>query len=192
MATELGQWLEQEGLLACFSEQERGLLAIPLGHWRRELLELVGWLVETLGVCVWALSLIKLLPPYDERFSSEELLLRLRIGKPLKIPETLRLRSMKELQTALQSAQLWESRMKAVPHHRGAGHTAHGGVSPSTSTPAVKQADKGRKNGHQPDPVEQEFSAFGRPYRSLTSEQTDLLRAITESRAAALRWLCGQ
>jgi len=187
MVAELSRWLETEGLLTCLNENERGLLAIPLGRWQPDLIEAVGWLVEPLGVFAWAVSLIKTLPPYDRRFSSEDLLIRLRLGKPLRIPDLLRLRSMEELQAALHTAQQWESRSTMASRPPGPGRPA-----PEVGPPAVGQAANGRTNGLQPGPAGRQIPASDRPRASLSPQQAELLRAISEQRAAALRWLCGR
>lgn len=178
MAADLGRWVEAEGLHIFLSKAEHGLLAIPLGHWQTDLIEAVGWRVEPLGIFAWAVSLIKTLPPYDHRFSHEDLLIRLRIGKPLQVPHTLRLRSDGELQTAYQTAQLWAWRAQ---------QTRSNGT-----TPIEAQAAKGWKEGLLPKPVERDFPAFGRAYASLSRQQSEVLTAISEQRVAALRWLCGQ
>jgi hypothetical protein len=177
MAADLGRWVEAEGLHTFLSNAERGLLALPLGHWQTDLIEAVGWRVEPLGIFAWAVSLIKMLPPYDRRFSHDDLLMRLRIGKPLQMPHTLRLRSDQEMQAAYQTAQLWEWRAQQIC---------------SNMTPIEAKAAKGWKDGLLPKPVERDFPAFGRAYASLSRQQCELLTAISEQRAAAFRWLCGQ
>ncbi|HTP42401.1 MAG TPA: hypothetical protein VML36_08240 [Nitrospiria bacterium] len=188
MSAELGRWLETEGLLASLSEHERGIMTIPLGRWRHDLIEAVNWLSETVGVFAWAVSLLKSLPPYDSRFSHEELMVRLRIGKPLKIPETLRLRPTEELQAARQTALQWEHRSQAARHHRDAAPNDPAGG----QSAVAQQAANVRKNGRLPEPIDLDFSAFGRPCASLSREQIDQLIAISEKRAAALSWLCGR
>ena len=187
MAADLGRWIETEGLHTCLSDSERGLLTIPLGHWRQDLIDAVGWLVEPLGVFAWSVSLIKTLPPYDRRFTHDDLLMRLRIGKPLQMPGALRLRSAGELQAARQTAQLWEWRAQAAQRPCGADLIDPMGGPTSVSA----QAANGWKNGRLPEPIDRDFPAFGRAYASLSRQQTDLLAAIAEQRAAALRWLCG-
>jgi hypothetical protein len=178
MAADLGRWIEAEGLGIFLSEPERGLLTMPLGRWQTDLVEAVGWRVEPLGIFAWAVSLIKALPPYDRRFSHDDLLMRLRIGKPLQIPGTLRLRPAAELQASYRTAQLWEWRAQQA---RTAGPAA-----------VETEAAKGWKEGLLPEPVDRDFPAFGRAYASLSRQQGDLLAAIAEHRVTALRWLCGQ
>jgi hypothetical protein len=177
MAADLGRWVEAEELHTFLSNAERGLLELPLGHWQTDLIEAVGWRVEPLGIFAWAVSLIKILPPYDRRFSHDDLLMRLRIGKPLQMPHTLRLRSDRELQTAYQTAQLWEWRAQQIG---------------SNTKPIEAKAAKGWKDGLLPKPVERDFPAFGHAYASLSRQQRELLTTISEQRVAAFRWLCGQ
>jgi hypothetical protein len=177
MAADLGRWIEAEGLHTCLSNAERGLLALPLGRWQTDLIEAVSWRLEPLGIFAWAVSLIKTLPPYDRRFSHDDLLVRLRIGKPLQMPHTLRLRSDRELQAAYQTAQLWEWRVQQIG---------------SNTTPIEAKAAKGWKDGLLPKPVDRDFPAFDRAYASLSRQQSELLTAISEQRVAAFRWLYGQ
>jgi hypothetical protein len=178
MAADLGRWIETEGLGAFLSEPERGLVTTPLGRWQTDLIEAVGWRVESLGIFAWAVSLIKTLPPYDRRFSHDDLLLHLRIGKPLQIPGTLRLRPAGELRVAYRTAQLWKWRAQQTRD--------------TDPTPIKTEAARGWKEGLLPEPVDHDFPAFGRAYASLSHQQVDLLSAIAKHRTAALRWLCGR
>jgi hypothetical protein len=190
MVAELGRWLEAEGLQPFLTEPERGLLTIPLGHWNPDLLEAVGWRVESLGVLAWALSLTKTMPPYDRRFGRDELLMRLQTGKPLQPHrDAARLRPADELRKAMKAAALWEWRA----------HTARlldtTEERPDESTlPAFieSQARTGLAQGLLPEPIDGDFPAFGRPYRALSDEQAVLVATIAKERAEALRWLCGQ
>jgi len=195
MAADLGRWIKTEGLQTFLSEAELALVVTPLGHWQTDLLEAVGWRLEPLGIFAWALSLVKTLPPYDHRFSHDDLLMRLKIGKPLQPSGTLRLRSSEELQTACRAAQLWEWRVRLAQLPRGAepaeppdpiDHAAGGSTSISV------QAHNGWKAGLLPEPIDDDFPAFGRAYAALSRQQIELLAPIAEQRAAALRWLCGQ
>jgi hypothetical protein len=187
MASDLGRWIETEGLQTFLSESERALVVTPLGHWQSDLVEAVGWQLEPLGMFAWALSLIKALPPYDRRFSHDDLLMRLKIGKPLQPPGTLRLRSAEELQAACRTAQLWEWRAQVAQRPCGADPIDSAGAPTSVAV----QAANGWKNGLLPEPIGQDFPAFGHAYATLSRQQVDLLAAIAEQRAAALRWLCG-
>jgi len=188
MAADLGRWIKTEGLDVFLSEPEQGLLTTPLGHWKPDLIEVVGWQLEPLGIFAWAVSLIKSLPPYDRRFSHDDLLMRLRIGKPLQVPAALRLRTADELQAAYRIAQLWEWRAQAAQRPLGADPTDPPG-GPSLISARTASA---WKEGLLPEPIDQDFPAFGRSYVSLSRQQIELLAAIAEQRTAALRWLCGQ
>ncbi|MBI3620859.1 MAG: hypothetical protein HY208_01530 [Nitrospirae bacterium] len=191
MASDLGKWLEREGLHTFLSESERGLVVMPLGHWQTDLVEAVGWRLEPLGIFAWALSLIKTLPPYDRRFSQDDLLMRLKIGKPLQPPATLHLRSAGELQAAHRTARLWEWRAQAAQRPMGADQPDP--MNPDGHpTSIAAQAAGAWKEGLLPEPIGEDFPAFGRAYASLSRQQIDLLAAIAEQRAAALGWLCGQ
>ncbi len=190
MVADLGRWLSAEGLQTFLTEPEQGLLAIPLGHWNADLIDAVGWRAETLGILAWALSLIKTLPPYDRRFSRDELLMRLQTGKPLQPHrDGAQLRPADELRKAMKGAALWEWR-------------AHTARMLDTTEPRpdeidlpafiASQARSARDHGLIPEPIEGDFPAFGRPYRALANEQAALLATIAKERAEALRWLCGQ
>lgn len=194
MAADLGRWIEAEGLQTFLSESERALVVTPLGHWQSDLLEAVGWRLEPLGMFAWALSLIKTLPPYDCRFSQDDLLMRLKIGKPLQPTGTLRLRPAEELQAACRTAQLWEWRAQVAQRPCGAdlANPADPMNPAGTPTSLAVQAANGWKEGLLPEPIGQDFPAFGRAYASLPHQQIELLAAIADQRAAALRWLCGQ
>jgi len=188
MAADLGKWLETEGLQTFLSESERALVVTPLGHWQTDLVEAVGWRVEPLGIFSWALSLIKTLPPYDCRFSQDDLLMRLKVGKPLQPPAALQLRPVEQLQAACRTARLWEWRAQAAQRPMGADPIDPAGH----PTSIAAQAAGAWKEGLLPEPIGEDFPAFGRAYAALSRQQVDLLAAIAEQRAAALSWLCGQ
>jgi hypothetical protein len=188
MASDLGKWLETEGLHTFLSESERALVVTPLGHWQADLVEAVGWRLEPLGIFAWALSLIKILPPYDRRFSQDDLLMRLKIGKPLQPPAALQLRSASELQAAYRTAKLWEWRAQAAQRPMGADPLDLNGH----PTSIAAQAAGACQEGLLPEPIGEDFPAFGRAYASLSCQQIELLAAIADQRAAALGWLCGQ
>lgn len=190
LLADLGRWIDTEGLRPYLTESELALLAAPLGHWTVELVDGVGWRMEPLGVLVWALGLNKSMPPYDRRCSHDELLMRLRLGKPLQPQrEAAKLLPEAQLQSALQAAQLWEWRA----------HTAEILHNPAQIPATVdleafvtQQARTARQQGLIPEPIDGDFPALGRAYRTLSETQRVLLAAIAKERTETLRWLCGQ
>lgn len=189
MAADLGKWIDAEGLAAHFAESEQPLLAEPLGRWSRDAADAVSWRIESLGVFIWALGLIKSLPPYDQRFSHDDLLLRLRIGKPLQpLLAKTQLRPSAELQLAQEAARVWQWRAQTTPSPGTTGQIpAHLNLPDFIAA----TAQTARQQGLIPEPIGGDFPALGRPYRELSPDQTALMTAIARERAAAFIWLCG-
>jgi hypothetical protein len=188
LSADLGKWIDAEGLATHFAESERPLLAEPLGRWSRDAADAVSWRIESLGIFVWALGLIKSLLPYDRRFSHDDLLLRLRIGKPLQpLLAKTQLRPIAELQLAQEAARLWQWRAQAhLPGTTGQ-MPAHLNL-PDVIAATARTA---RQQGLIPEPIGGDFPAFDHPYRELSPDQTALVVAIARERAAAFLWLCG-
>ena len=190
MVADLAAWLQSEELTSYLTREEEAILGVPLGHWRKEMIDRIGWKIETLGVLVWALSLSKKITPYDQRCHHDDLLIRLRIGKSI-LPtiEKARLRSTEELARAQKAATLWQWRAQTAQVLSTLNALSDQGALPGSITSTAEAA---WHKGVLPEPLDGDFSAFGRPYREASSERVDLLSTIAHTRAKGLKWLMGQ
>ena len=172
---ELTEWLEEDGLDTELSADERVLLGVPLEEWSEEQRIAAASRGESLGVLLWALSLVDELPPWDEPFDAVELA---PLGEtPEELLERASLRSGDELERARDLAELWEWRAGAA----GSDLDVLGGT-----------ARVAYDAGDIPAPIDGDFPAFAKAYRTLGPEEKALAAAIASERRLALAWLCGQ
>ena len=140
------------------------------------------WRGEALGTLLWALQLEEL-PPYDEPFSTDEV-----VGASLS-SATLRDRDAIELE--LESARLWHWRA------RTAAVQADGTIELPERYASFDQliaatAMRGFEQGVLPAPIRADFRAYGRAYRQLAAEEHAEAHSIALERHHALNWLCGE
>ena len=189
MVADMGNWIDKEGMAPYLLNKERELLDQSIGHWSREAVDSVGWQTEALGIFTWALSLTKTLPAYDCRVSHDDLLMYLRIGKPLQpILAKVRLRPIEQLQQAGEAAALWRWRAQTskILDNPGA-LPANVNLPEFIASTASTACEKGILSKI----IDGDFAAFGRPYREASADQTTLLAAIADERARAFQWLLG-
>ena len=70
---EADRWLERESLAAALTPVERGLFDAPSGSWPAEAIADAMWRKEALGVLLWALQHLEVLPAADVEFEQAEL-----------------------------------------------------------------------------------------------------------------------
>ena len=70
---ETDRWLERESLTDAVTEQERRLLDAPSGSWPPEAVNDVLWRKESMGVLLWALRHMDVLPDFTTEFDQVEL-----------------------------------------------------------------------------------------------------------------------
>ncbi len=172
---ELTEWLEEDGLEPSLSADERALLGVPLEEWSEEQRIAAASRGESLGVLLWALSIVADLPAWDEPFDAVDLA---PLGEtPEELLERATLRTGEELERARDLAELWEWRAAAA----GGDLDVLGGT-----------ARAAYDAGDIPAPIDGDFPAFEKAYRVLEPEERALAGAIAAERRLALAWLCGQ
>jgi hypothetical protein len=70
---ETDAWLEREGLRAALTDVERRLFEAPSGSWQAEATIDAMWRKEALGVVLWALQHLAVMPSYDREFEQPAL-----------------------------------------------------------------------------------------------------------------------
>jgi len=140
------------------------------------------WQGEALGTLLWALQLEEL-PPYDEAFSTEDVV-EASLGSAA-------LRDREAIELELESARLWHWRARTTAVQ------ADGSIELPSRYASFDQliaatAMRGFEQGLLPAPMRGDFCAFGKVYRHLSPEQLAEVHSIAAERQQALGWLCGQ
>lgn len=185
---QLHQWLMDEKIAPHLSETERQLLGRPLGAWSERTLLTVEWRTEALGMMLWALNRMELIPSYDTQFELENILAPLDIFEPtIDFIWLASLRSEYELTHARDQAELWNWRSRARELQRM-------GVKPPegvTFREIIRfTAERAYKDGHIAEPIDGDFPVFNKSYAELNSDDSALLSAIAYERNSALSWIC--
>jgi hypothetical protein len=128
-------------------------------------------------------------PGYDEPVDPAALLSR--VPSPWDATQAFRttgvLRSDSEIARERERAELW--------HWRGGIDTLTASADARETMQlraAIREvAEEGHAAGLLPPPASHDFSVQGRPYRSLTPEQREILASVAAERLRALNWLSG-
>jgi hypothetical protein len=155
-----------------------------LGHLPTSDAEVVDdvWRGEALGTLLWALQLEEL-PPYDEPFSTEDVVEASLGSADLRDRETLELE--------LASAKLWHWRARTTAVQADATVELPERYA-SYDQLIAATAMRGFEQGLLPAPTRGDFPAFGKVYRHLSPEQHAEAHSIAAERQHALAWLCGE
>lgn len=140
------------------------------------------WRGEALGTLLWALQLEEL-PPYDEPFSTEDVVEASLSSADLRDRETIELE--------LGSARLWHWRARTTAVQ------ADGTIELPERYASFDQliaatAMRGFEQGLLPAPMRGDFRAYGKVYRHLSPEQQAEAHSIAAERQHALAWVCGE
>ena len=149
-----------------------------------------SWLAESIMCLLWALGSKEQIPPYDQEVDPSSNL----FPKGEKAGDLIRkaaLRPQAEIDTQRDRAELWHWRCrtqtlletKKIPDALPNGTT----MAEIIRLTAVKAAEE----GVFAQPVEEDFPAFGKPYREVSGQQLSQLTSIAMERHKALNWLCG-
>jgi hypothetical protein len=188
-AKELREWLGSEGAGRHQSTRERDAFRRPLGAWSdRDLID-AGWRTESLGVMLWALSVYDDLPPYDAQFEDVPDHVPL-LGPAARFLEETSLRPADEIARARDLAELWHWRSRTTQLQADDDFkSSH----PELELDEIvrETARAAREAGDIPEPIDQDFPAFGKPYRDLSTEEYEEATSIAMERHFALNWLCG-
>jgi hypothetical protein len=185
--TESHRWLIREKLVEDLSGGERALIAKELAEWTPQEQTNAGWRNESLGVLLWALSALDEIPPYDAGFERLPALVPLlaptadfRARASLRPPEVIgRARDIAELWH-------WRARTRQLQERGELQGDGHDLDAITRQAAALAQAD-----GSIPQPIDEDFPAYGKPYRELDSAEYASVTSSAVERHYALNWLCG-
>jgi hypothetical protein len=186
----LKKWLRSEGVEQHLSDVERGLFARPLGSWEEQAMIDASWRKESLGVLLWALSVLDAMPAYDEEFPEKVHMERVGWLRPAsEFLSKVKVRSPEEIGRARDIAELWHWRARTRQlQEQGYKPPDEFGSLDEIVRTAARVA---HKDGDIPRPIEGDFPAFGKAYRDLTEEEYSRTTSIAMERHFALNWLCG-
>ena len=202
------QWLkradksENEQIKAAFHDYfERMRLSGTHEHMSLNELELTGtswserdminvsWRSEGLAVLYWAVSAAPAISPWDQTVDIGWIMdpARHHAGRFL---DAARLRSPAEIAAARSLSELWHWRANQAHAEK-----LYGPVPPGAahSFDAINRmvATGAHGDGLIPEPIAEDFPAFGKAYRDLSEDELSLAASIARERHFALNWLCG-
>ncbi len=182
------RWILAEHLEQHLSRAERLLIEKPLASWSERTLMYAVRRAESLGVMLWALRFIETIPAYDTLFEMASVLQPLDIFTPtIDFIWQAGLRSVDELSTMRDTAELWNWRSRAAELQRlgvqpPAGTTFSDIIRDTLQTAYLRQ--------QVPAPIEGDFPVFGKAYSRMTHAEYLLVSHIAAERYLALNWLC--
>ena len=186
---ELRAWLSEQNLTADLERSERVFFEKPLDGLDEQDVINASWRTESVGVLLWALSVLDDLPPYDDEFD----------GIPdiapvlLPVDEVLgevELRDPGEIERARDIAELWHwrSRTTQLIAEQAAGERR---IEQDLDAIVRESARRASAAGDIPAAIDEDFPAFGKPYRDLPPDEYARVTSIAMERHLALNWLCG-
>ena len=182
------RWLIRENLAGALSSDEKALIAKPVTEWSTQERVAATWRNESMGVLLWALSSFAELPAYDASFE------RLPSFVPLLAPTAgfrsgARLRPADEIESARSVAELWHwrARTRELSDRNDPQVADH-----DLDAIARQAAELAFADGKIPAPIEGDFPAHGKPFRSLDADEYDAVTSAAVERHYALNWLAGR
>ncbi len=184
----LGEWVEEQDLMLHLSDEEEDLLRRPAGTWTLQQANDACWKSEALGTLLWAMKLQPTLPHYDTPFSWEELEPSLPLlGDVSLFLGAARLQPEETISQSREVAELWHWRARTT-------HIVEQGMeSPEGFTweeIIAHAAQAAFESQDIPQPLSDDFPAFGIGYKNIDQEQYRLATSIATERHFALNWLC--
>jgi hypothetical protein len=188
-AEDVRQWMVQQGLVRTLSNVERGLVEKSLADWtQREMID-ASWRQESIGILLWALSILDELPPYDRQFEN--------VAGHVPLLQTsdgflhdAELRPRNEIDHARDLAELWHWRSRTTLL-QGGPDFAETHLDVDLDDIVTRAAAHAHDQGDIPTPIDGDFPAFGKTYRDLTPDEYAEATSIAVERQYALNWLCG-
>jgi hypothetical protein len=184
------QKLRAAGLWELLEEEERAFLTA--GAFETTMRQRIdgSWLAESIACLLWAVGHREAIPPYDQqtdpktnKFAGGQGTRMLIAGAKLRPPS--RIDRERDL------AELWHWRCRT---HRLLAEKRIPEVLPNGLTIAEvirMSARKAAQEGLIAEPIEDDFPAFGKPFRTISEEEFSQCMSIAKERHKAFNWLCG-
>lgn len=163
--------------------REHALLTAPHGSWDAKTIEQVFWEREALGVLGWTLGWLASLPPYDTGFRSEDVLAAYSPDHLTAQVQYARPESAIRVARDLAEAWHWRIRTRVFEDQ-----ILKQGIDP---VEVVREAAQYLHEHAGLVVVDDDYSAYDKPFRDLTIEEFDLVTNVAFQRHRTLNWLCG-
>jgi len=182
--------LRVNGLWKEMTRDERTYMEADVLSLEKQQIIDASWLADSAMCLIWALGYTTEIPPYDQEANPEYLNLLPR--EPIEsLVRSATLRPKEEISHARELAELWHWRARTrelqetgkLPGELAGGQTIEEIIQATAEAAAA--------NGDIPEVIGNDFPAFGKPYRGVSSEAWLRLRSIAQERHRALNWLCG-
>jgi hypothetical protein len=187
--------MQAHGLWECASSKEKDFLQSYGSRMDEYAHRAATWRMECAGIIMWALGLLKALPPLD-RQTETELLKSVPIEKVGCFSRPPTLRRNEELAAQRNVIELWHWRVRtrqlieegrpfpSDERLKGAGINSYDDI--------VRTAAKtAHGNGDLHEIKDEDFVYLGKAFRDLTSEEYQMATSIIMERHYAMNWLCG-
>lgn len=186
---DLNAWLDERGLSAVVTPEERRLLERPVGRLTPEERVKGPWLGEALMALAWAASLVDALPPPAEPADVAPLLALIPApwDELRSFIDRLRLRSEEEIAFERERAEVWAWRAGIEMERR----TAQGQAARELQAVIEEVVHEAVASGVLPPATPTDFPVDHFPFSALPTEQVEQVALIASARLHALNWLCG-
>jgi hypothetical protein len=187
--------LHDAGLWQHLSPREQALAQSTMNNMTEQQQVEASWRMEAAQTLMWALNMIRELPPYD-KMADHELLKQIPSRGVAAFIQPACLREQAELERARDTAEFWHWRSRTreliergdpFPDDasmRDAGFHSYDDIVRFSARNAAQKRTI-------PPCIEDDFPAQGKAYRDLTDGEWSQVRSITVERHFTLNWLCG-
>lgn len=186
---DLNAWLDERGLSAVVTPEERRLLERPVGQFAPEELARGPWLSEALMALAWAACLVDVLPPPVEPVDVAPVLAQIPAPWDELRPfiDRLRLRSEEEIAFERERAEVWAWRAGIETERRA----TRGRAARELQAVIEEVVHEAAVSGVLPPETLADFPVDHVPFNALPMEQVEQIALIASARLHALNWLCG-
>ncbi len=186
---DLKAWLDECGLSAIVTPEERRLLERPVGRLTPDELAQEPWLSEALTALAWAACLVDALPPPVEPADVAPVLARIPAPWDELRPfiGRLSLRSEAEIALERERAEIWAWRAGIEEERR----SARGRAARDLQAVVEEVVKEAVASGLLPQAKLADFQVNGAPFSALSREQVEQIALIASARLHAFNWLCG-
>ncbi len=184
------QHLQTSGLWKEMNQDERKFMQAGVTEANAQMLIDASWLAESMTCLFWALNGIATLPPYDQQADPQ--ILEPMLKEPIETRlASASLRSSSEIQKQRDLAELWHWRARTRQLQESSRMPAQIGGKFTIAEVIQMSSAKAAENGAFPAPIGNDFPAFGKAYRDISSEEFASAISIAVERHRAFNWLCG-
>ena len=181
--------LRDSGLWPAMTPNEQEFIRALPSDVTQQMLINVSWLMESAECLLWSLGLVDALPPYDAQADLNHLK-RVPSSSIQELLRNAKLRPSDVISKARDAAELWHWRSR-TRQIQESGEPVQLPDGLRLSKVVQMSAEKAASDGLFGVPLGDDFPAFGRPYRDISSDEWSQATSIAMERHKAFNWLCG-